>query len=491
MKLKVNVLDVKTGGPLIVVIPKKEAIKQDLHPLNRVKLKYKNKEVIVVVDIIENSVKPNHMIIYKEVADLLGVKKNNLVELIYEPAPSSVEYILEKLKGEKLNCEKINTIIKDLLSNRLSEVELTYFIAACYPDKLSNDEIYCLTKAIVENGKKLNLGKKMVLDKHCIGGIPGNRTTMVVVPIIASLGYTIPKTSSRAISSPSGTADTMEALAKVEFTADEITKIIKKTNSCIAWGGAMNLAAADDKLIRLRHPLSLDPEGMLVASIMAKKLAVGSTHVLIDVPIGLKAKIQNLKQGKSLKKKFLMIAKKFNIKMRVVFTNGINPIGYGVGPVLEAKDVLETLRGEGPKDLREKSIELATKLLELVGHRNPKESVEYVLNSGLAYKKMCEIINAQDGKITDPNKLKVGEYKKEFYAERTGKINSFNMKTIKTIARIAGAPVDKGAGILLNVIINQEVVRGDKIFTIYSESQDKLKQAIWTLKYMKKLVEVK
>src|SRR3989344_1334455 len=182
MKLKVNVLDVKTGGPLIVVIPKKEAIKQDLHPLNRVKLKYKNKEVIVVVD-------------------LLGVKKNNLVELIYEPAPSSVEYILEKLKGEKLNCEKINTIIKDLLSNRLSEVELTYFIAACYPDKLSNDEIYCLTKAIVENGKKLNLGKKMVLDKHCIGGIPGNRTTMVVVPIIASLGYTIPKTSSRAISS--------------------------------------------------------------------------------------------------------------------------------------------------------------------------------------------------------------------------------------------------------------------------------------------------
>jgi len=362
-------------------------IRKSLRPLSlktleQARVEYKNKEVIVVVDIIENSVKPNHMIIYKEVADLLGVKKNNLVELIYEPAPSSVEYILEKLKGEKLNCEKINTIIKDLLSNRLSEVELTYFIAACYPDKLSNDEIYCLTKAIVENGKKLNLGKKMVLDKHCIGGIPGNRTTMVVVPIIASLGYTIPKTSSRAISSPSGTADTMEALAKVEFTADEITKIIKKTNSCIAWGGAMNLAAADDKLIRLRHPLSLDPEGMLVASIMAKKLAVGSTHVLIDVPIGLKAKIQNLKQGKSLKKKFLMIAKKFNIKMRVVFTNGINPIGYGVGPVLEAKDVLETLMEDGVLDDQD-SFEVKT---------NERNKVEYEIQ-GTESKKFLGIFN--------------------------------------------------------------------------------------------------
>src|SRR3989344_3395052 len=384
MKLKVNVLDVKTGGPLIVVIPKKEAIKQDLHPLNRVKLKYKNKEVIVVVDIIENSVKPNHMIIYKEVADLLGVKKNNLVELIYEPAPSSVEYILEKLKGEKLNCEKINTIIKDLLSNRLSEVELTYFIAACYPDKLSNDEIYCLTKAIVENGKKLNLGKKMVLDKHCIGGIPGNRTTMVVVPIIASLGYTIPKTSSRAISSPSGTSDTMEALAQVSFEVEDIKKIVEKTNGCMVWGGVVDLASADDKMIKVRNPLRLDPYGLLLASIMAKKKAVGASHVLIDIPLGKGAKIESMKEAIKLKRRFIELSNHLKIKIKVIITNGKQPIGNGVGPNLEARDVLEVLMNKGHLDLKEKSIKMAVAILNMLNVKNAKEKVIGSLNSGKA-----------------------------------------------------------------------------------------------------------
>ena len=221
--------------------------------------------------------------------------------------------------------------------------------------ELDINESVSLTKAMINTGEILKLNKYPVMDMHCIGGVAGNRTTMIIVPIVASAGLTIPKTSSRSITSPAGTADTMEVLSNVSFSIKEIKKVIRKTNACLVWGGSVNLAPADDKIIRIEHPVSLDPEGQLLASILAKKRSASATHLLIDIPIGKGSKIENRKKALHLKRLFESISKKLGIKIKVIITDGSQPVGNGIGPGLEARDVLWVLKNDSkqPLDLKD------------------------------------------------------------------------------------------------------------------------------------------
>ncbi len=315
---------------------------------------------------------------------------------------------------------------------------------------------------------KFIAGTAPICIHNCSGGVAGNRTTMVIVPIIASLGYKMPKTSSRAITSASGTSDTMEVLAPVTINKEKIQEIVNKTNGCIVWGGGVDLASADDKMINVRHPLNLDPTGMLLASILAKKKAASATHVLIDIPYGPDIKIKTKTEAKKLKKLFLKVGKKLELKLRVILTDGSQPIGNGIGPALEAADVLSVLQGDGPNDLREKSIYLATELLKLVGEKDPLNKVLESIESGKAYQKFLEIIQAQGG-----HKHPVIPKAKYFFnvnAVRDGKITSINNKKITQIASLAGAPEDKSAGIYLRVRKDREVTKGTTFFTVYSNS---------------------
>ena len=332
----------------------------------------------------------------------------------------------------------------------------------------------------------------MIVDKHCIGGVPGNRTTMIVVPMLAAAGLTVPKTSSRSITSPAGTADTMEVLCPVSIDVKKMKKIVKKANACMVWGGGpMNLAAADDKLIKIRHPLSLDPEGMLLASILAKKAAVGATIVLIDIPLGKQTKIKTKKQARRLKKKFVAIGKKLGMRVKVVVTDGSKPIGNGIGPALEARDVLWLLRGDprAPRDLRAKSLHVASVMMEMAGIKNPLETAHVMLETRLAYKKMQEIIKLQGGNPNiDPDKIPLGKFTHDIKADKTGIIDSINNKTISKIARVAGAPEDKGAGLYLHKTVGHRVAEGDVLFTIYAESEQKLGYALHILELMDGIV---
>jgi len=321
---------------------------------------------------------------------------------------------------------------------------------------------------------------------NCIGGIPGNRTTMIVVPIMAALGYKMPKTSSRSITSPSGTADTMEVLAPVSLGVKKLKKIVNKTKGCIVWGGGMNLAAADDKLIKIRHPLRLDPLGMVLASIMAKKKAVGATHVLIDIPFGEGAKIEFKKEALDLKKQFIKMGKLMGMKVRVILTDGTQPIGNGIGPALECSDVISVLKGKGPHDLREKSIFLCIEILKMLRVSRAKKKVLKVLENGKAYEKFKEIIKAQGGK-----KRFVVPRAKLFYdvkAGKSGKVVEIRNKVVSKLARLSGSPEDRAAGMYLRVDRGDEVKRGEILFTLYAESEIKLDTAKNYLKRVKPIL---
>jgi len=474
MFLKPKHIPIRVGNKYIAILNEKTAASMDLRPEDRIHLKQGSKKITAILDITEKKELKDYQIgLYAETWDKLGIKKGHKVHVEVAPKPLSDGYIKEKLQGKTLTKEKIDCIVKDIVADDLSDIEMTYFVSGCYTRGLSDSETVNLTKAIVKFGNRLHFKDKIIMDKHCIGGVPGNRTTMVVVPIMTALGYRMPKTSSRAITSPAGTADTMEVLANVINDAPKLKKIAMKVGGFITWGGGVDLAAADDRLIRVRFPLKLDPEGMLLASIMAKKYSVSANHVVIDIPMGGEGKIKSKKQGKHLKSRFLAIGKKLGMKIKVFFTNGSQPIGNGIGPVLEAMDVMKVLKNtpDAPQDLKKKSIMLATELLNLTGKYKSKESAEKViiecLESGDAYKQMQRIIQAQGRK----HAKKPGKHQMSVMAEKNGKVQLINNKLIANIARAAGAPKDVGAGVYIHKKIGDKVKKGDKLFTVYSENK--------------------
>lgn len=476
-KLKAKLIDVETGGTPVVTISEEFAKTADLHKMERVLVQFGAKQIVAVVDTSEKMINPGEIGVFEDVWKKIGVKEGETLEITPVGKPESTKFIRKKMDKEELFDEEIRQIVQDIVDEKLTDVELVAFVSASYMAGLNLEETAALTKSIVDTGGKLNLRKKPILDKHSIGGVPGNRITMVIVPIIASLGLTIPKTSSRAITSPSGTADTMEVLADVSFSIEELTEIVRKVNGCIVWGGAINLAAADDKLIRVRHPLSLDPEGMMLASIMAKKLAVGATHIVFDLPIGEEAKLQSLGEARHLEREFLKLGEHFKLNINTVITDGNVPIGRGIGPVLEARDVLWLLKNDkrGPLDLKDKSTMLAGKLLELCGKAKEgtgQAMAEKQITNGAALKKMLQIIEAQGGDSSvNPDNLHPAQYTLDYEAERSGKINRLSNSALSKIARAAGAPVDQGAGILMYKSYGDSVKESEKIFTVYSESE--------------------
>jgi len=478
MFLKVKNIDVATGGALVAILNSKDAAKLDIGEGDRILLKKGKKEVIVPINLTDTPhPKPGYVGLFIELSEVLKSKSGEKITIKPTHTPSSIKYIRKKLDGETLTKKEIESIVKDLIENDLTEIELAYFVAGCYKKNLSKKETEYFVKSAIKYGKKLKINKKIIADKHSPGGIPNNRTSMLIVPMLAAGGITIPKTSSRAITSPAGTADTMEVLSKVKFSKKEIERVVKKTKGCIVWGSGTELAGGDDKLIHVRHPLKLDPEGLMIASILSKKASVGSTHILLDFSVGKTAKIKSKKEAKKLKRKFIELGKKLGMKIKGIITDGSQPVGNGIGPALEARDVLYILTRDprAPKDLEKKAIHMANLVFKMT---KTKKSAKKILESGLAYKKMKEIIRAQGGKSTImPNKIKVGKYIYNLKAKSNGKISEIDNKKIATIARAAGAPLDKQAGLYLHKHLKSKIKRGETLLTIYSNSKDKLHRA--------------
>ncbi|MBN1923531.1 MAG: AMP phosphorylase [Nanoarchaeota archaeon] len=481
--LKVVRVPFETAGIKIAVLNTEEAKDRDLKHLDRILVKYGKKKVICSIDLTRTTIKKGEIGLFVEPWDALGLVRGKKVSIEGVPKPASFDFIRAKLEGEELNEEELRAIVNDIVHDALNDVELTAFITASYCEGLSMEETYYLTKAMVDTGERLNIGDGPVFDKHSIGGVPGNRVTMVMIPIVSSAGLKIPKTSSRAITSPAGTADTMEVFAPVTLSKRKIENIVRKVGGCMVWGGSFNLAPADDKIIKVEKPLSIDPEGQLLASIMAKKISVGSTHIVIDLPMGPGTKVPSHEDAADLVESFTRLGEKLGVKVYAIESNGSQPCGNGVGPALEARDVLKVLTNDesAPKDFIEKCILFSGFMLEIAGKAavgKGSEMAREILASGKAYEQFKRIVKAQGGdpdvKLED---IKVGEYTFDVLAENPGIVSLINNKALSSCARAAGAPYNKGAGVFVKAKLSDSVVKGDLLMRIHAESKEKLDRA--------------
>lgn len=487
MKLKSKILNIEAGN-FVVLMNEEDAKEIGISLVDRVKISYSKNTIIAIPNFTSVSIKKGEIGIYDEVRQILNIQDNDIVDVYLSDRPVSLEYIRKKLDGENLNDNEIKAIVNDIVKGNLSSIEIASFVIATYIHKMNLQEEISLINAMVETGEVLNFGENVV-DKHSIGGVAGNKTTMLLVPIIASYNLKIPKTSSRAITSASGTADTMEVLAKVEFNKQKIKEIVDKAYGCIVWGGAINLAPADDKIIKVEYPLSIDPDSQMLASVIAKKKSVNARYLLVDIPVGRGAKINNIEKGKELSNAFVKIATKLGIKTRCIITDGSSPIGNGIGPALEARDILIALNYEKfkkdknikiPYDLINKSLDMAANIFEMVYNdkKDYRKIAEKILKTK-ALKKMKEIIELQEGypEITMDD-IKIGEKFCDIKSKFKGNIKFISNWKISQIARAAGSPYDKSAGIYLKISVGDFVKKNDTLFTIHSSSSTKLQNAI-------------
>ncbi|HVI33571.1 thymidine phosphorylase family protein [Phenylobacterium sp.] len=402
----------------------------------------------------------------------LGARAGDPVEVAPARPPRTLEAVKAKIAGETLSAEDYAAITRDLAGHRWSDMEIAAFLVACAAF-MTPEEVQGLTAGMIAAGRRLEWSRPMVVDKHCIGGIPGNRTTLLVTPIVAAHGLLMPKTSSRAITSPAGTADTMEVLARVDLSEDEMREVVETCGACVVWGGRVNLSPADDVLISVERPLSIDTPEQMVASILSKKVAAGSTHLILDLPVGPTAKVRDRRSAQRLKKLFEHVADGLGLTLEVVLTDAIEPIGRGVGPMLEARDVLAVLqrRPDAPKDLEEKSVRLAGRVLEFDpelrgggGERRARE----LLESGAAAAKMDQICEAQGA---SPLSATLGGLTHEVCAPSAGHVAAVDCLRIASVARLAGAPTDPGAGVEMLRKTGEPVAAGEPLYRIYGSGR--------------------
>jgi AMP phosphorylase len=401
----------------------------------------------------------------------------------------AIEAIKKKLVGKPLNYHEIYAVIYEIAHERLGTVLTTYFAAAGFTKGFSDQELYYLTEAMVETGEKLHFDG-IVADKHSTGGVPGSRLSMIVVPIVASCGFVVPKNSSRAITTPSGTADTMEVLCPVVFQKPEMLKIVYETGCCIVDGEPLGLARADDVLIRVEEPLSFESYDKLLVAIMAKKVSAGSTHIIFDIPVGKTMKVHSMDDAREIERKLLFLAEKFTIKIAVSIHAMLDTPGVGIGPLLEAKDVLLVLEQDKnrPQELEDHAVELAGKLLDLCQQdksnaESGKEMASHALLSGKAHAKMMEMIKSQGGNPqVVSSDLHAGAYNHEVVSKGGGKISTVRYTDITALCRILGNPLEKRAGLILHKKTGDTVAPGDILCTIVGVDSWKQKEAIESMR---------
>jgi thymidine phosphorylase len=447
--------------------------------LTRIKVSEHEKSVVASLNVIESELlAPGEISLSKGAWRALQVKDGDTVTVSHLAPVDSMKYVRSKIYGNKLPSEAFHLIIQDIVQGNYSNVDIAAFVTGC-AGEMSEEEVISLTEAMIEVGEKMEWGLPIVVDKHSVGGLPGNRTTPIVVSIIAAYGLVIPKTSSRAITSPAGTADTLETITRVNLSLEEIKQVVRKEGGCFAWGGSVKLSPADDIIIRVERALDIDSEGQLIASVLSKKKSAGATHVVIDIPVGETAKVRNIEAGERLKKHLERVALAIGLKIKILLSVGSQPIGRGIGPALEAMDVLAVLENEAtaPQDLKERALRLAGSLLELAGKEpdgNGFRVAQDILESGEAFKKFKAICMAQGG-FTRPQ---FAPFRYEVKAEKAGTVERVDNRRLAKVAKLAGAPDDPAAGVLFAAPLGKKAALNEVLYTIFAESEGELSYAL-------------
>ncbi|KQR74097.1 thymidine phosphorylase [Burkholderia sp. Leaf177] len=401
------------------------------------------------------------------------------------PAPSMAA-MKAKLAGDVLNESQYGAVLDDILALRYSDRDINAFLLHA-SQHLSDPEVLALAKVRAKLSPRIEWNEQILVDKHSMGGIPGSRITLIVVPIVTAFGLTMPKTSSRAITSAAGTADAMETVARVDLTRAEVQQCVKEARGCIAWNGRLNHSLIDDRINAFTRPLGLDSNRWSVASILSKKWSAGSTHVIIDLPYGPRAKLKNESEARALGQLFEYVGAGLGMHVKAMVTDGKGPIGRGVGPALEVRDVRLVLSNavDAPSDLREKALQFAAEILawapDVGTVAKGREMAESLLESGKALASFERIIDAQ-GRRARP--VLPGKHVRKVVARHSGVITSVDGWAVAGIARAAGAPNDLSAGVDLLVSAGQTVEAGDVLFQIYGNDAEAVANAAESAKHL-------
>ena len=461
--------------------------------LTRVVVEFNNRHIVATLNVVHSDLlAPNEAGLSMEAQGRLNAHDGDILTISHLKTIESLALVRSKMYGSELTEAGFRDIITDVVEGHYSNIELAAFISACSSDNLSVKEITGLTKAMVHTGEILTWNEKMIFDKHCIGGLPGNRTSPIVISIAAAAGLTIPKTSSRAITSPAGTADMMATITKVDLNIARMKEVVAEQNACLAWGGAVHLSPADDILISVEKALDVDSPGQMIASVLSKKVAAGATHVVIDIPVGPTAKVRSQEDALELAYYFKAVSGDLGIVTETVITDGSQPVGSGIGPALEAMDVLAVLRNEpgAPADLRDRSLKLAGILLEMSGRCEQGKGAgkaAAILSSGEAFEKFYKICMAQGG-FTEPA---MAHYRYDVLSSEEGVVQNINNRLLARIAKLAGAPDTPSAGIRFHAPLGKKISRGDLLFTIFSGFAGQLEYAKDYLEGLNGLIELR
>jgi thymidine phosphorylase len=437
----------------------------------------------------DHTLAPTELGLSRSAFQALGLPEGTNVGLRRMTPPDSSISLQRKLRGEELDESQTRQLIRDIVEGRYPEREVSAFLVAATRG-LTDDEVAALARARFELAEKITWDEKIVVDKHSIGGIPGSRITMILVPLVAAFGLAMPKASSRAITSAAGTADAMETVARVDLSISEVRQVVAQARGCVVWNGRLNHSVVDDVMNAITRPLGLESSRWAVASILSKKLAAGSTHVIIDLPHGPQAKLKSLRDAEQLAELFHRVGRKLGIHVEAYATDGSTPIGRGIGPALELRDVMAVLENdpEAPTDLREKALLFASRILAwdhaIGSEQSARIAAEKLLSTGQARAAFDRIIDAQGRRAPAvlPSVCSVA-----VKADRSGIVTAIDTWKIAGIARAAGAPNDLSAGVQLLRRPGAAVQEGDDLYLIYGNSENTagaLSIARWTSGYV-------
>lgn len=445
----------------------------------RVRVDLGDRHIIATLNVIDSDLLlPGEVGLSRGAAQTLAADEQSQLQVSHAPTLESYSALRSKIYGHRLDASAYRSIITDVSAGHYSDMHLAAFLSACAGGRMDLQEVIDLTLAMVEAGTQIDWGRTPIADKHCVGGLPGNRTTPIVVAIVAAAGLTMPKTSSRAITSPAGTADVMETMTNVSLDLVAMRRVVEREGGCLAWGGALSLSPADDLLIRVERPLDLDSDAQLVASVLSKKIAAGATHVVLDIPVGPTAKVRSEEDARRLTTMLQQVGDACGLNLHIRHTRGGQPVGRGVGPALEAHDVMGVLRGaaHAPVDLRMRALNLAGDLLEFCGKATPGtgNSLAWrLLDSGMAWQKFQGICEAQGGLHEPP----VARIKDPVIAASSGHISHIDNRRLSRLAKLLGAPTTPTAGLAMHVELGDSVQQGTPLFTLHAESTGELSYA--------------
>lgn len=487
--LKSKKVDLGAGKDLYVLLNEVDANELGITEGEIVMLGYKDIELYVKVIITNTEVGEGEIGLYEELVEEYHVPNNEKVFIDLPVSSKALDAIRKKLSGKRLTEEELVTIMNDIGSKKLRDVEVAFFVSTFFNPGFNDNEIMWMAKGMAESGdildfKYIKKNKDLVVDKHSIGGTAGKGITPILVAILAANGLVVPNSSTRAITSPAGTTDILETVMPVALDKKKVYKVVEKVGACLIWGGSLYLAPADDEIINVERSLKIQEFQKVIVSIVAKKLAMGVTFVLIDLPYGKNTKIERPDDLEFLESEFKKLFEKFGIKCVTFRRNIKGPDGRGIGPVLEMKECLRILEREENRsmDLEDTVVDMAAMIFENTKKAKVGEGKKLaleLLDSGEALKKFWEIAKAQGAtKILKSDDLKLGSYVKDIIAKSSGTIRGISSREMSEISRYLGTPKIKEAGLFIHKMPGEKFEKGDILVSLYATTQERLESGV-------------